>query len=539
VAPQFVSEQELAETYGPESGWETVIEYREATRLREQNPEMARAEIARRVDRPASAIRGWLVENKVPRVVSGIRTAREHGWINIDSESERFRSLNQLVAWIFSGGGISVDRFTPHFSVDDPLMLAALSHHFRWLQLDYRCRDQENPEHHLEVVPAEDGAILGRILSILGAPRGVKAQLNNISLPPYLSVVDDEHRHDFVRIYLLNRNTDPKQAGSYIQSIPSEAYAHELCDLIESVTPCSATVGHQHRVWVPAEAIHDLAGNTNLAIRTGLATAVVYGSFTPPTERAFASTFRRTETPGGYRYHQCYQETLNRESSRATLATELGVPESTIQSWRRGSRPYATNALEQAYERGWLASSADSETATAITALLTWLLARGALRETYYPVFRLSTSTQQDRFASIAETLGLSYEIVHEDDSDRSTEIRPTVDGSLLGRILYALGAPRRSEPQTTVMLPTLAYHYPDHAQQVANIWCLHHAESSTSEDVPFTITIPSRIGEQFSNALATLLSEQLDWTIEQHTPCELVVLDQPDDIELMDSPHG
>jgi hypothetical protein len=539
VAQQFVSEQELAETYGPESGWETVLQYREATQLREQHPEMARAEIARRVDRPASAIRGWLVEDKVPRVVSGIRTARDHGWIDLDSDSERFRAINQLVAWIFSGGGVSVDTFVPHFSVDDPLMLALLSQHFRWLQLDYRCRHQEDPAHHLEVVPAEGGAILGRVLSILGAPRGVKAQLESISLPPYLSAVDNEDRRDFVRIYLLNRNTNPELDGSYIQSIPSETYAHELCNLIESVVPVSVKVGHRHRIWVPAEATRDLAGSTKLEVRTGLATAAAYGSLVPPTERAFASTFRRTETPGGYRYHQCYQATLDREDSRATLATELGVPESTIQSWRRGSRPYATNALEQAHERGWFPSSAESETATSLTALLTWVLARGTLRETYYPVFRLSTPAQQERFASIAETLTLSYTTVYENNADRSTEIRPTVDGSLLGRILYALGAPCRGEPQTTVLLPPLAYHYPCHAQQVADIWCLHHAEISTSEDGLFTITIPPRTGEQFSNALATLLSEQLDWIIKQHTPCELVVLDHPEDPAVLDSFDG
>ncbi|MFD1635411.1 hypothetical protein ACOZ4L_16610 (plasmid) [Haloplanus ruber] len=506
------------------------MQYREATQLREQNPDMARAEIARRVDRPAGAVRGWLVENKVPRVVSGIQTAREHGWINVNSESERFRSLNQLVAWIFSGGGISVDRYTPHFSVDDPLMLAVLSQHFRWLQLDYRRRHPENPEHHLEVVPAEGSAILGRILSILGAPRGVKAQLDNISLPGYLSTVDDEHRRDFIRIYLLNRTTDPEQAGSYIQSVPSETYAHELCDLIESVTPCSATVGHQHRVWVPAEAVHSLAGGANMNIRSGLATAAVYGSLSPPTERAFASTYRRTETPGGYRYHQCYQAALAQEDSKATLAADLGIPESTIQSWRRGSRPYATNSLEQAREHGWLSSKVESETTTSMIALLTWLLAHGALRETYYPIFRSNTDTQQERFASIAETIGLSYNIVHQDDDYRSTEIRPAVGGSLLGRILYVLGAPRRSEPQTTAVLPPLAYHYPRHAKQVADIWCLHYAKMSTSEDISFTLTIPRRTGEQFSDALATLLSDRLNWTISQSTPREIVVSDYPED---------
>jgi hypothetical protein len=530
MSQQFISEQEIAETYDPKSGWKTVTQYRESIRLREENPEMARAEIARQVGRPASAVRGWLKENKTPRVVSGIRIARNRGWLDIDPDSERFSALNKLVAWIFSGGGISVDTFVPHFSVDDPVMLTAVAHQFGWLQLAYRCRNQEDPAQHLEVTPAEGGAVLGRVLSLLGAPRGVKAQLEDISLPSYLSTVGYEHQRDFVRIYLLNRRSDPEQTGSYIQSIPSEAYANELRDLIASVTTGSATVGHQNRIWVSAESLYDLTEHSELDLRSGLATAAVYGSFTPPTERAITSTFRRTETPGGYRYHQHYTAVHDCDDSRRLLASELGIPESTIQSWRRGSRPYATNAVERAQKLGWLTPRAESETATAMTGLLTWLLARGSLRETYYPVFRANTPTQQERFASIADTLAFSYDVMRREKATKSTELRPTGNGTLLGRVLYVLGAPRQSEPQTAALLPTLAYHYPCHAQQVAEIWCLHHAETPANNETPFTITVPPRAHEQLSNALVSLLSTQLDWTIEQPTPDKLIIKNRPKD---------
>jgi hypothetical protein len=555
VVTQFVSERELAETY--EDGWETVTQYRKAHRLRENNPGMARAEIARRVGRPSSGIRAWLAEGKTPAVISAIRTARECGWLDVDPDTERFRAFNQLVAWIFSGGGISVDTFAPHFSVDDSLMLAVLAQHFRWLQLDYRCRHLDDPERHLEVVPSDNGVILGRILSVLGAPRGVKVQMDDLSLPSYLSTVDREHRRDFARIHLLNRTNNPEQAGAYIHSIRSETHARDLRELFVSATSGSATVGSQSRVWVSAAAVCDLAGinlddrardpehespddsdrkrtteQERAHIRPGLATAALYGSHTPPTARAIASTFRRTKTPGGHHYHQCYQAARDRDASRATLADDLGVPESSIQSWRRGSRPYATRALEQARARGWCEPPADSETATALTTLLTWLLARGSLRETYYPVFGATTTAQRERFDAVAATLSLSYETVRPDDPSWPTELRPTEDGSLLGRVLYALGAPRLGEPQTAAPIPAIAYHSTRHAQQVADVWCLHHAEMSEHGDttVPFTITVPPRAGEYFPDALANVLSEQLHWTLEQTDGRELVVIDRPDD---------
>jgi len=111
VVVRLVPEQELANTY-VNSGWETVRQYREATQLREEQPDLARAEIARRVERPPSAVRGWLVEGKTPSVIKGINIAREHGWISIESTSEQFRAFNQLVAWVFSGGGLTRDTLS-------------------------------------------------------------------------------------------------------------------------------------------------------------------------------------------------------------------------------------------------------------------------------------------------------------------------------------------------------------------------------------------------------------------------------------------
>ena len=495
---------------------------------------MARAEIARRVGRPSSAVRGWLVEDKTPRVVTGIHTAQERGWLTADADSEQFRTLNQLVAWIFSGGGIGAERFIPHFSVDDPLMLSALSQLLRWLQIGYRCRDPDDPERHLEVTPSDGGAVLGRVLSVLGAPRGVKAQLDELTVPDYLSTVDRQLRRDFARIYFLNRarrvgaeGTD----GTYIQSVPSSAYAQQIQDLFESATAGTATVGHQNRIWVSSAAVRDLAGDTPL--RSALATTALHGSLTLPTERAVASTFRRSKSLGGYRYHELYQTACELDGSRATVASELGLPESTIQSWRRGSKPYVTNAIEQAIEREWLMCTPDSETAFSLTALLAWLLMRGSLRETYYPVFGATTSGQQERFHSIAETLEVEYNTVRPDKPEWPTELRPATDGSILGRILYSLGAPRRTEAQETALIPPYVRHYREHARRFVAICCLHFG--TTIEQDSLTISIPPRLGERFPTTLATLLSDELMCSVTKQGKRELLVTHLSDGFCLTD----
>lgn len=535
MATQFVSEQELAETYGPDTGWETVTQYRGAVQLREQNPDMARAEIARRVGRPASAVRGWLAEDKTPRVVTAVRTARDRGWLDIEPESEEFRALNQLVAWVFSGGGIQSETPVPYFSADDPLMLSLLSHLLRWVQIDYRCRDPENPDYHLEIIPTEGGAVLGRVLSILGAPRGVKAEHESLTLPPYLEIIDREHQRDFARIYLLNRGKDPEKTGTdgtYVHQSPASIdYSREIGELFEALTTGTATVGSEDRVWISAAAVRDLAGDQEPR-RSALATAALHGTFTPPTDRAVASTFRRTDTPRGYRYHQCYQAAHERDGVRE-VARDLGLPASTIQGWRRGSKPSVTNALERADTYGWLTPPVESETSLALTALVTWLLARGTLRETYYPVFIANQPAQRERFETIASTLDLSYSVRHADAEDMPTELRPSDAGAALGRVLYALGVPRQGEPQSTALLPPYVYHHPRHAQQVADIWWLHFASDPNSDSDPdreAVLSVPPRLGDQFPTVLAAILSERLSWSLTWDTGHRIVVTYRPDE---------
>jgi hypothetical protein len=506
VVQKFISEQELAGTY--DNGWETVSQYREAVSLRESNPDMARAEIARRVGRPPSALRGWLAEGKTPTVLKGVREASQNGWIDVESTSEQFRALNQLVAWIFSGGGVDKRSFVPHFSVDDSVTLSTIDRLLRWVNLSYRIDDR--PERGQVIIPSESASVFGRVLSVLEVPTGIKAEKKNLTVPDYVFAVGEEHQRDFLRVYILNRGRDlitDRTAGTYLHAFNSTKFCRELKSLIESVTPGTATIGEQNEVWISSESVRDLAGKE--PIRTALATQAAFGSLTPPTERAFASTYREGQNPSGFQYLQLYRQLIDRDESRSKLAYETGVRESTIQSWRRGSKPYVQNGLENAIEYGWITPTTESDVALGLTSLVAWVHARGGIRDTYYPDFGISSSKQRMHFKEIANDLGISYNVIREGDSERQTEIRISENGTALGRVLYTLGAPLRKSTETEHLPPTYLYHYEPHARQFVTTWCVHHAEG----DEELSITVPPRIGTRFADGLEALLTEQLSWS--------------------------
>lgn len=529
VALQVVSEKELANTYGSEGGWPTVKQYREATDLREKNPEMSRAEISRRVKRPQSAVRGWLAEDKTPRVIKGLTYAHEHGWIDIDPDSEQFRAINQLVAWIFSGGGLTQETFVPTFSVDDHLTLATLDILLRWINVEYRLRDPETSYSSYEVIPSEGASVLGRVLHVLDAPRGVKAEQRDLTLPSYLKEAGDAHKRDFARIYLLNRGSDlatSGTAGSNVYAMSSPEFARELQRFFTSISAGSVTLGKHNQLWISAESIQDLAGGNPL--RPAMAINAAFGSLTPPTERAFASTYRQNESLGGYRRAQLYDEIRESDQSRQELAKEYSnLTQSTIQSWRRGHKPYSKNGLVEAHNQGWITPSPDSNTVLGLTTLLAWVTIQGSLRsKTYYPMFLVKSEDEKACLKSTAEDVGITLQPVREETREqRPIEMRPPKWGAVLGRVLFSLGAPLSDREQ--FLLPSYLYYYPSHAEQFVLTWCQLTGEKEANT---FIIEIPMRFGSHFVHAFEYLVEKVLQWPVHRNSDREFHINYTPDD---------
>lgn len=271
-----------------------------------------------------------------------------------DTESKLFRAINSLAAWIFAGGGIGQRAFVPHFSADDLLELSTLTHLLAVADLPYRIRE-EGPDQAVEIVPSEGAAVFGRLLSVLGAPVGRKAEQPALTLPEYLDGAPTHLRRDFAHVYVLTRATPIGETGRYRISegrIPGAL--PELQAFLRAVTGADVSLGPHDRLVVPATGIETLCEGA--PERTALAAQIAHGTTVPPTDRAVTLTYRRGEAPSGLRYLEAYRAATADESAdwQAT-ADEYGLSQVTVYNWHQGTIPKLVTAIETIRDRGWIA----------------------------------------------------------------------------------------------------------------------------------------------------------------------------------------
>lgn len=240
----LVTERELAETYNGgayDDAWEAVQQYRKATSYAFRN-DVKSGTTARALELPRSRVRTWVDDGGAPDAVRGIETAWEYGWIEILDTDPDFECLNILVANVFSGGSISKKYYQPSFTLDeqDCTVLQALEAAGVGAQVVGDRVGRAN-----EARPAEAGAVLGRVLAVLGAPVGEKAR-QHISLPSYLNDASNSIRSAFVMSYIRNRAVayDDKDTLR-IQEERDRDYLESLADLIIDVIGEGVTLQDQ------------------------------------------------------------------------------------------------------------------------------------------------------------------------------------------------------------------------------------------------------------------------------------------------------
>lgn len=507
-----ISEKALANTY--DNGWATVEQYRTALDLRDEQPDLAQTEIARRVERSPTTVRAWLVEAQRPDPVQALETAEARGWLGADVESELFRAINALTAWIFAGGGISQQSFEPRFSADDTLELATLSHLFGIADLPYWLREEggERADQAFEIGLGNGATIFGRLLSTIGAPVGQKAAQMGVSLPKYLDDAPIHLQRDFAQVYLLTRASQMGDTGRYrIGEIRTPEYLHELQAFLSRATDGDVSIGSQSRLIIPEAAVESLCRET--PHRTALAAQIAHGRLIPPTERAVMMAYRRGELPSGQRYLDAYHAaTADDTVDREAVAEEYGLSRMTVYNWQQGATPKLLTAVETIDDYGWITPSTP-EPAYTLTALAAWVSALGTLRETVYPVFRLRTTAQREWFQVLADRLGLSFNARLE-DNERTTELHITTDASRLGRVLHAIGVPT-ADQNVTHLPPPYIWHDVGAARAYVSTWVLHHG---SIEGESLHIGNANGGSKWMPHTLTALAQERLDWTIKAHT---------------------
>lgn len=240
----------FARTYDPpayEDAWEAVEDYQRTMDAAARYPQKKSGALARRVELPRGRIRPWVDGDAKPDAVRGLQRAEDRGWIDVPQSSAVFRGLNTLVAWVFSSGSISHRNYRPMFVVDGRAAEARLSKAFVQVGLSYQYTRRDESGRADEVVPDADASVLGRVLTVLGAPLGEKSERSAVSLPTYLATAPASVRRAFARTYVLNRGqvTPGKDTVKFREERP-ESYLSALRSLLRDVTGESVSVSERN-----------------------------------------------------------------------------------------------------------------------------------------------------------------------------------------------------------------------------------------------------------------------------------------------------
>lgn len=182
-----------------------VEQYRKATSYAVRTGSKSSA-TARALNLPRSRLGTWIDDGGVPDVVRGIETAHEHGWIECSYDDPTFIGLNALVANVFSGGSIAEGNYRTSFALnhrgEDGHVLDALE----LVNVEFEVVDRDDDRAD-EARPTEAGSVSGRVLAVMGAPAGPKAD-QHLELPDYLADAPESVRETFAYAYLENRAID-------------------------------------------------------------------------------------------------------------------------------------------------------------------------------------------------------------------------------------------------------------------------------------------------------------------------------------------
>jgi len=250
--------QELARTYSDRvylDPWEKVLDYRRVREYSAEHPNAGRVRVGNTLDLPSSRVRGWINES-IPDPVRGINTAIEYGWVEPDPEGDIAASLVELLAHVLSGGSISEKFFVPAVAPGKRIKIKEIRQAFENVGVKTVTRHEKSKSRSTEVVPANDGSVLGRCLVTMGLPNGEKTRLDR--LPPAVWDVPLNVRRSFAQIYLRHRGLDHKQkATTQVQVKRPTSFIEDLWKLLDDVCDGKVTSSGE-RITISADAAREL-----------------------------------------------------------------------------------------------------------------------------------------------------------------------------------------------------------------------------------------------------------------------------------------
>ncbi|NHX37180.1 MULTISPECIES: hypothetical protein [Halolamina] len=200
----------------------------------------------------------------------------------------------------------------------------------------------------------------------------------------------------------------------------------------------------------------------------------------------FARTYSHSENPAALvdLYNDFQKARAKRPNAgSSSLANKLGVPRSNIRRWTDdGAVPYVVQGLQTAETRGWIPMSFDSVEFRAMNRLIAWVLSSGSIHGERWGVqFVVDDDRARDRVEAALTMLDLEAREYDEAGTNiNGTLLGVSADGSVLGRVLYSLGAPKGDDKQRPdVQLPP----YLDRAPEgIKRAWLTEYLQNRRRE---------------------------------------------------------
>ncbi|MFC7134319.1 MULTISPECIES: hypothetical protein [Salinibaculum] len=224
----------------------------------------------------------------------------------------------------------------------------------------------------------------------------------------------------------------------------------------------------------------------------------------------------------------------------AAVASALDLPRSRIRPWMESdSRPDPVRAIQTAEDYGWLDLSWNDEQFEGFNILVAWIFAGGSIAtETYAPMFTVEEETMRCAYTALKRAGITDIDIENVDSEGRATDLRPGVDGVILGRFLAALGGPVGTKnAERDFALPS----YLDEAPADVRMEFLRTYVWLRGTNPPKETRLAVQLAEQRDAAFRQQLKDLIEWAVPGSvrgdgttfllTPHAARVLDRPPEL--------
>lgn len=130
----------------------------------------------------------------------------------------------------------------------------------------------------------------------------------------------------------------------------------------------------------------------------------------------------------------------------SAISSRLDLPRGRVRSRIEGDSPSVPDCLrglQTAEKKGWINMNPETDTFRGFNILMASVFSGGTIsNDLWEPRFAVDDAEAVDRVATALRWVDVEYEVIRSTEQSRATEIRPKSRATLVGRILYCLGAP-------------------------------------------------------------------------------------------------